>query len=133
MKRMLPVAVMLALLGTTLTIPEPSRASQLTEQSELVQITRHYQRILTFPDDCPGPQRTLIAVSLAAARIGTTSASDIFEAYWIAGGQDGDRLTRSTHFLWNVSSWQEDWRKTNTYDGVVEPLETLYEDNIGGV
>jgi len=131
MKHLRQISGWLAVSLAMVLLPHVGAATPLTEDSDLVKATRHYERIVKMPDECPGPQRTLIAVNLAAAVTGTTNASDIFQAYWIAGGQDGDRITRSTDYTWNGTAWDEQSRTTNTWDGVASPLQILDENKEG--
>ncbi len=132
MKRLLEFLIVVAIPMAALLCPSLSQATPDNGQSELVQVALQNLRVLTLSDDLPAGQRLLIAVNLAASRLGVTDAGEIMDAYWVASVQVDDRLKRTINYTWNGSAWEESARTTRTYDGTGLLTEKLSEDRVAG-
>ena len=121
-----------ALLVAVVMVAGDCLAAPTEGQSGLLRSCLQYERTLTTPADFPAAQRTLLAVTLAAAEMGTTDPNEILEIYLVASEQAEDRLKRVTQYAWNETdaAWDETYRSTNTYDGSNHLTQTLWEDNI---
>src|SRR3989304_8181086 len=74
-----------------------------TKASGLLQGCLRYERVLTTPADVPPPQRTLLALPLAAAQLQTTDASEFLMVYQQAGTLLAYRIISDTSYIWSGS------------------------------
>ena len=116
------MACSLLLLAATSTSASPHQA-----QSELVQKSLFYQRVITPPQGTSFAQRTLLAVNAAATELRMYDPVQLHEAYEAALATDNLQPISDTTWSWIVDHWEFATRTTFTYDGNGRLLETLSE------
>jgi hypothetical protein len=105
-------AVCLAMVLVAIGMADPAHPAR---ESELLQSCLRYERVLTTTADFPPSQRTLLAVTLAAAELQSTDASEFLAAYRQAGTLLSYHPISDTSYFWNGSEWENSYRTTYTY------------------
>lgn len=111
------IMVMLLLLCFSATIHETAIAAPMhfNQESTLLQKCLQYQRVLTTPVNCPPSQRTLLALTLAAAEVAPVDPVEYLQVYEQAGILVFYRKTSDTGFTWSGTEWANDNRTTYSY------------------
>ncbi|MBI5868883.1 MAG: T9SS type A sorting domain-containing protein [candidate division Zixibacteria bacterium] len=113
------IMLMVLLLCFSAAIHESAIAAPMhaNQESALLQKCLQYQRVLTTRADCLPSQRTLLALTLAAAEVAPVDPAEYLQVYEQAGILVFYRRTSDTAFTWSGTEWANDHRTTYTYAG----------------
>jgi len=107
-----------------------AEVAPLSENSELLQRSVKYQRVLAKAATQSFSQRKLMAISLAVAETPDVNPIEIQQAYLIASFQADDVLTRTTSYNWITDMWVPTSRTTNDHDGQGHRTQSLDENYV---
>ncbi len=104
------LCVAIALIATGIADP-----AHPMKESALLQSSLRYERVLTTPADFPPSQRTLLALTLAAAESQPIDPSEFLSVYQQAGTLLSYHKISDTSYTWDGAQWVNDHRTTYTY------------------
>ncbi|MCK4857496.1 MAG: T9SS type A sorting domain-containing protein [candidate division Zixibacteria bacterium] len=115
MKKTVTILAVSACLLVSLFATGVSNAKDFSEQSELLRSYSRYEQILTTPAGFSAEQRSLLALTLAAAESQATDAVEFQSVYRQASLVTTYLLMSDTSYTWETVEWVNNHRLTYTY------------------